>query len=542
MIWTWTRGYCRCRSVASSSTGGLQSKPFTCKSQGTSSCPADWIPYRSSANLRSRFTTHFHPHLPVVGSISINQVYQSSPFLFWTIIAVVVTRLTTRFEPGLDTRLQEPVRQMVSREALVSPLPLHKIHALLILCTWPLPAESQNQDPSWLYAGVAVNAARYMGLHRASAPPPLRSIGVVSGGLQSRTRTWLVCFYVGNSLAMLSGLPPLISSPPDVGTIRDFMTKFPAPPEFELNVKTNLAIANLTNTLFHSESDVVDSSLIQLLDSELNGLMTRPSERWADFNEIGILSCRLHIYVMVITKSQTAAQTRDILLRLGFAAALRIIHLAVHLTHPTAPLSTNPLADMPPLPADQLYRTYPKGFFRTLAFSTIFLYRFFVLSANAPTEEQQLASKHAAMAQRLFTSCAYKPQDELGRGAALFEALSRAPVVSDDTTKLSRWLSDRMAAAIMLEGMRIGAEVRGMPVHIVEENAEGDTGDALLFADPSDPDDLGLDEMNLSVDDEAWLAEAEAAAEAAAIDYQSHQFWSDAAWNMLSYDFGGTQM
>ena len=145
-----------------------------------------------------RFTTFFRPHFPIIGPISLNNIYHSSPFLFWTIIILVSSRVQE--EPGsLYSRIRDPYDRLLKTEALAAPLPLSKIQALLYLCMWPLPCEVQTQDPSWLYCGIALNSALYMGLHRARPMPSMRCMSVASGSAQARANTWLGCFYVSAS-------------------------------------------------------------------------------------------------------------------------------------------------------------------------------------------------------------------------------------------------------------------------------------------------------------------------------------------------------
>lgn len=149
------------------------------------------------------FTAYFLPNLPILGPVSLKTIHHSHPFLFWTIIVVVSLRLPAGLDETLFDRLHEPYMRMLREEILRAPMPLSKIQALLILCMWPLPVPHQRDDPSWLYCGIAVNAALYMSLHRSSprsgVVPSLHSVGPVGGSARERTNTWLGCFYVSTS-------------------------------------------------------------------------------------------------------------------------------------------------------------------------------------------------------------------------------------------------------------------------------------------------------------------------------------------------------
>jgi hypothetical protein len=91
-------------------------------------------------------------------------------------------------------RLEEPYLRLFRSEILNAPLPLQTIQALTYRTMWVFPVRSQTSDPSWLYSGLAINAAMYIGLHRAKPSPSLRSIGVYACPPRVRAHTWLGCF------------------------------------------------------------------------------------------------------------------------------------------------------------------------------------------------------------------------------------------------------------------------------------------------------------------------------------------------------------
>jgi hypothetical protein len=129
-------------------------------------------------------------------------MYDTSPILFWTIIAIVTERPVLPAHEGIHETLREPFLRLFQTEILDAPLPLQTIQAITYLTMYPFPVISQTQDPSWLYSGIAVNASMYMGLHRTKQAPSLRSIGVYAGSPRARAHTWLGCFvsstaYVG---------------------------------------------------------------------------------------------------------------------------------------------------------------------------------------------------------------------------------------------------------------------------------------------------------------------------------------------------------
>jgi hypothetical protein len=166
--------------------------------------PAFFLDY-SHTNSESSFCLHFYPHLPILNpSISISGLYETSPILFWTIVAITTRRPVLPSHEPIAESLQEPFLRFFRTEILDAPLPLQTIQAITYLTMWPFPLRFQTNDPSWLYSGVAVNAATYMGLHRPKQAPSLRSIGVYAGSPRGRAHTWLGLFLSNTAYIFLS--------------------------------------------------------------------------------------------------------------------------------------------------------------------------------------------------------------------------------------------------------------------------------------------------------------------------------------------------
>lgn len=153
----------------------------------------------SSLTFSPRFANDLRPQLPIIGPLSINKTYQKRPLMFWTIIIIIAAHLPDDRWVQVLHRLEEPYVRFLREQILTAPLPLYRIQALLLLCHWPLKCAKQTRDPSWLYCGTAIHAARFMSLDRQQSIPSLQSIGVASGSIQTRINTWLGCFYVSTT-------------------------------------------------------------------------------------------------------------------------------------------------------------------------------------------------------------------------------------------------------------------------------------------------------------------------------------------------------
>jgi hypothetical protein len=167
----------------------LSSTVFRCKWSACSTlCTKPLMP-------ATRFSTLYYPHFPVLETpTTIACMYQDSYLLFWTIISIVLSRPTRLEFYDMWDRMNGPFVSRFKSELFKAPVPLRTIQAILLQLVWPLPIERQIEDPTWLYCGVAINAALYMGIHSAKPARSLRGIGVQPGSMRARALAWLGCF------------------------------------------------------------------------------------------------------------------------------------------------------------------------------------------------------------------------------------------------------------------------------------------------------------------------------------------------------------
>ncbi|KAH3953335.1 hypothetical protein HBH53_041310 [Parastagonospora nodorum] len=453
------------------------------------------------------FCVHFYPHLPILNpTISISSLYDLSPILFWTIVAITTARPIIASYESIIATLREPFVHYFRNEILDAPLPLQTIQAITYLTMFPLTLESQTEDPSWLYSGVAVNAAMYMGLHRAKPAPSLRSIGVYAGSPRARAHTWLGCFVASTSLAKHVGVTAPIKSLTDLAAIEYMLRTYPLPPEFAYEVMVHHTLAKFFSIIVENSEENVSHSLIGIIDAELDSLRTRFPTPWTTRTEMAYLTAKILLYTTVILRLQSDRSAREILMRKALTVAVRIAYLT---NQGLAYRST----EFPNLRPQDLGNTLPKNYYRTLILSTAFLIRFFVLNVNAQPEEQELARNHVALAQRYLTLSGEDPQDERVRGAILFDVLCKQAPIDLETAKLK--VDDRMAASLWYDAISTGHVLRNRPVEVEEASpraagedstagqeigGETATQDALSY----EPGVMDFGAMDFSLPEDLW--------------------------------------
>ncbi|KAI1422736.1 hypothetical protein F5Y12DRAFT_786547 [Xylaria sp. FL1777] len=447
------------------------------------------------------FASLFHPMLPIVVPININTIYHSSQLLFWTIIIIVASHTSVPSSEGLFHQIAEPFQDLVRAEALQAPLPLQNILALLLLCTWPMPVVNQPKDPSWIYSGIATNSALFLGLHRTGSQSRPSGKNGLSGEPLERIRTWLGCFYVSGCLSMNFGFRFILDSSAELAKITAYLEEYPITREFASEIKLQAIVADFKNIFSHTANDgAVDSSILHILDRELDNLRSSYPDQWPRMLEYNTLVAKLHMYGLVITRDDMSNTARDILLKMCFSTSLRIIHLANMRQNEDLP-------DCHGLSASQQRSALPKAYFQGLCFTTIFLIRYFTLNITASAEEQQLAANHVAIAHSIFKSFP-SPTDEYVRVARIIEDLCQLGPMTIDSRVVP---GDRAGVYVLIKALRLASKKRGNPTFDIET--------LVTSAAQSTSPNPNLSSTNQSLD--PW-----------AIDMMfSDQYWNESTWD-----------
>jgi Fungal specific transcription factor domain len=143
-----------------------------------------------------RYYSHHHVQFPLLQSpVEILESYRPCPILFWIVMALALKGHEKYAH--LYPQLRDPIKRLAADFTTPASRSTSFIHALLLLCIWPFPFSAVNEDPSWLYCGLAIHMAMLLGLHRPQ--PPFKLLNAADaevGDLTVRTRTWLACFIV----------------------------------------------------------------------------------------------------------------------------------------------------------------------------------------------------------------------------------------------------------------------------------------------------------------------------------------------------------
>ena len=144
--------------------------------------------------LYAAFFSLYHPTLPILDpEISAQQYCETSPLLFWCIMAVAARRSLTN--STLLSKLSQPVTDLLWKAVRSVPHSLALVQSILLICTWPFPTSSSATDPSYVLMHTAVSASVQIGLHRPQHQQDFAKyrIRLTEKEVAARIKIWIAC-------------------------------------------------------------------------------------------------------------------------------------------------------------------------------------------------------------------------------------------------------------------------------------------------------------------------------------------------------------
>lgn len=147
------------------------------------------------------FHQNYFDHVPFIDiGKSADSIYQASDILFWALLLV-----SARNHPLFNRQfpqLQSAFHRLLSEHVVRAIDCTYTVQALLLLCTWPMPVATQNDDPSWNYCNLAVSA-----VHQIDTKESVRAEGKRSAQSIGYLKTWLGCFVISTEYDSLINFP-----------------------------------------------------------------------------------------------------------------------------------------------------------------------------------------------------------------------------------------------------------------------------------------------------------------------------------------------
>jgi hypothetical protein len=302
----------------------------------------------------SYFFENMHCHFPFLERPFLqSETLSSSPLLFWTIIAI-----SSGFQNrALYRELQPIVRRLLALGIFPFAGSQEICQALCLLCLWPFEASQPNDDPTFLYSGMASHIAMQIGLHRPQFKHEFKNVNEPSVKPQetpsSRWMTWCACVFVEHQQASKVGVP---SSVRDHWVLQQSLnhTEPDESPQLPCVLRKQLLLALLRDRYMIAASwdgatasglcePPTRLSILQLFSSELDHFEARSSPLETTTSVL-VNATRVHIAGfclaadMALVEHQALQTTIILLLRRGIASAAAILDILTPLPWETLPV------------------------------------------------------------------------------------------------------------------------------------------------------------------------------------------------------------
>ncbi|KAI1354810.1 hypothetical protein F5Y01DRAFT_272766 [Xylaria sp. FL0043] len=347
------------------------------------------IPSNTIIELIQHFGYQYHPHAHFIQPIeSLADFYTASPLLFWTI--VLLASHCHIEHSGLYEKLLLPHEKLLRPFSNTAIQSIHEIHALLLLCLWPIPRRLEASNPTWNYIGLAVNACMRLDLNKAATGDPLESRSNTPEhdqrpekiSIQTRRLTWLACLAISTQEATFLGfLPPLSSRPylkqsrKAVDEMKDHLL-----PNFKPKFAIYEIICNYSLVLEEIDGSSAQLSLVETFDRSLDMIRQTYSAQWTTDVDVLLQYAKLNLNatalmrILVENEEASSLQFAEIqtLIIQGSEASWRLINdMKTMINEALAP------DRQPAIRAARITTPmcYPRFYSEVMFFAAVFIFR-----------------------------------------------------------------------------------------------------------------------------------------------------------------------
>ncbi|PYH92433.1 hypothetical protein BO71DRAFT_357272 [Aspergillus ellipticus CBS 707.79] len=295
--------------------------------------------------LFNMFFTFYHPFLPFLDRDQTPDDYHNaSPLLFWTIISVGARRFQA--DTHLLNSLAGPVSRLVWSTLADIPQSYHVVKALCLLCTWPFPASSTSNDPTFMLCGMMIQVAMQLGLHRPSHTQDFSKFRVelIEEELRDKVRTWAVCNIVAQRVATGYGQPPSTLYDWTLSSTDSMDPNFKLPDDIRPRLEIEKFCDKVTKSLYTNRRDPVGlcsdqerSTLISFLSRDFDELENQLKAQNDCITNLYLRASNLHLHLSAFFDDTTAKDYRERLLSL-YVATTTFLEAAMNLETEVGPV------------------------------------------------------------------------------------------------------------------------------------------------------------------------------------------------------------
>ncbi|KAI1608466.1 hypothetical protein EDD36DRAFT_469351 [Exophiala viscosa] len=357
------------------------------------------------------FEKHYFPYTPFLRTMPLpSDLAATSPLLFWTILCVA-SRSYGGSSAVVD-QIHQAHGNQLSQLLHIAIQRVETLHALLILCLWPIQQERQMYDPSWNYIGLATNAAMQLNCHRPinsdNAATHWKGFSDTVGSditPEGQALTWLGCFWLECEVANFQGFLPPVAASVLAESVDDAVSavQLIMPGWWRALIAILKISAKSTVTLNGCVELSSHFSLTKMFDAQLDEVREKHAMDWTP--QVGIEWCnaKLNLYALTWAASRSNVSNED---------SERGMHRQI-LLHKGLKVATDLVAEASKL-GQQHYSQHffpgglltfiPKHLFAALFNAAAYLFRFLATRKSSSTVEENLAMSSIIEAHKIFQS------------------------------------------------------------------------------------------------------------------------------------------
>ncbi|KAK3674789.1 hypothetical protein LTR78_005511, partial [Recurvomyces mirabilis] len=414
------------------------------------------------------FEMLYYPHFCILHTVtSLTKLHEDSELLFWTIV-VIASRyhqfFSDRYPPLLAAH--HALLAKTTSEAIQS---VGDLQAILMTCTWPAEVHNQPRDPSWTRLGLAINAARQMGLDKEIDE-------IFFGQRRShhqlgkhphhiRRLTWLKCFELDVELSCWNGLLPTLACPLGLQTIASFNSINTAPCTYVAIIEIHRQTAMYLSALGDGLAGTLSPTLVRQHHRALTNVKITHAQGWTVNAEIALQASQVYFFALCLVKTESqpdAASDADMartvpvflqeMLAGARSTAVQLIRLLTSLSGERNSVSLGQLIDSHPLPGT------PKATSRTTFFAGVVLLKYLETTEDSSDQEDADTARAAfSSVHRLFTCC--PASVEHMSASRTLECAGRA--VGYRQSRIPAHINTRMGASLLHNVIWMSAVLRG---------------------------------------------------------------------------------
>lgn len=297
---------------------------------------------------------------------------------------------------------------------------LSTIHAILIICTWPLPVQKQPDDPSWNYCGLITNAAVNIGLHQPGREREYGFPRATPQDVSLRSRTFLYVFRLNILFVTRMGVPGSLIDEASLREITRICKATVLEDEIYVQVEISRCLARYTYNLQLHDTNTMLESLIRLGCNELDAIQSASRTKWSAETTLQFLAAKLFLYGWafhgkrsesdethpVPEASSQLSPTQRIMLHENFHAATQYIQIFAEIPNEAfydeSLYNQTTSIESPP---SQAY--LPKHYHYTLYFCALVLYEFLSRTSLSGSGASDQARNNIQTVHTQLSRCAF---------------------------------------------------------------------------------------------------------------------------------------